>query len=46
MPLLEVIQSVTTAPAAIGAGLAYGARLKKQTVETKDKAGSRQPPVP
>ena len=39
MPLLEVIQSVTTSPEAIGAGLAYGARLKKQTVETKDKAG-------
>ena len=39
MPLLEVIQSVTTSPEAIGAGLAYGAKLKKQTVETKDKAG-------
>ena len=39
MPLLEVIQSVTTSPEAIGVGLAYGAKLKKQTVETKDKAG-------
>ncbi|MGB0121328.1 MAG: 3-hydroxybutyryl-CoA dehydrogenase [Solirubrobacterales bacterium] len=39
MPLLEVIQSVTTSPEAMGVGLAYGARLKKQTVETKDKAG-------
>lgn len=39
MPLLEVIQSVTTSPEAIAAGLAYGEKLKKQTVETKDKAG-------
>jgi 3-hydroxybutyryl-CoA dehydrogenase len=39
MPLLEVIQSVTTSPEAIGVGLAYGEKLKKQTVETKDKAG-------
>jgi 3-hydroxybutyryl-CoA dehydrogenase len=39
MPLLEVIQSVTTSPEAMGAGLAYGEKLKKQTVETKDKAG-------
>lgn len=39
MPLLEVIQSVTTSPEAIGIGLAYGEKLKKQTVETKDKAG-------
>ncbi|MGA7396927.1 MAG: 3-hydroxybutyryl-CoA dehydrogenase [Solirubrobacterales bacterium] len=39
MPLLEVIQSVTTSPEAMGVGLAYGAQLKKQTVETKDKAG-------
>ncbi|MGK2954145.1 MAG: 3-hydroxyacyl-CoA dehydrogenase family protein [Solirubrobacterales bacterium] len=39
MPLLEVIQSVTTSPEAIDVGLAYGEKLKKQTVETKDKAG-------
>ena len=39
MPLLEVIQSVTTSPEAMGVGLAYGERLKKTTVETKDKAG-------
>lgn len=39
MPLLEVIQSVTTSREAIGVGLAYGEKLKKQTVETKDKAG-------
>ncbi|MDQ2700361.1 MAG: 3-hydroxybutyryl-CoA dehydrogenase, partial [Actinomycetota bacterium] len=39
MPLLEVIQSVTTSPEAMGVGLAYGEALKKQTVETKDKAG-------
>jgi len=39
MPLLEVIQSVTSSPEAIGIGLAYGEKLKKQTVETKDKAG-------
>lgn len=39
MPLLEVIQSVTTSAEAIGVGLAYGEKLKKQTVETKDKAG-------
>jgi len=39
MPLLEVIQSVTTSPEAMGVGLAYGEALKKKTVETKDKAG-------
>lgn len=39
MPLLEVIQSVTTSPEAMGIGLAYGEALGKQTVETKDKAG-------
>ena len=39
MPLLEVIQSVTTSPEAMGVGLDYGEKLKKQTVETKDKAG-------
>ncbi|MCB0830085.1 MAG: 3-hydroxyacyl-CoA dehydrogenase family protein, partial [Solirubrobacterales bacterium] len=39
MPLLEVIQSVTTSPEAMGVGLAYGDKLKKTTVETKDKAG-------
>ena len=39
MPLLEVIQSVTTSPEAMGIGLAYGEKLKKTTVETKDKAG-------
>lgn len=39
MPLLEVIQSVTTSPEAMSVGLAYGEKLKKTTVETKDKAG-------
>ncbi len=39
MPLLEVIQSVTSSPEAIGIGLAYGEKVGKQTVETKDKAG-------
>jgi len=39
MPLLEVIRSVTTSPEAMGVGLAYGEKLKKTTVETKDKAG-------
>ena len=39
MPLLEVIGSVTSSPEAMGTGLAYGAALKKKTVETKDKAG-------
>ena len=39
MPLLEVIQSVTSTPDAMATGLAYGAQLKKTTVETKDKAG-------
>ena len=34
---LAITGAVT--PEAIGAGLAYGAKLKKQTVETKDKAG-------
>ncbi len=39
MPLLEVIQSVTTSSDAIDAGLAFGEKLGKQTVHTKDKAG-------
>ncbi|MFA9399829.1 MAG: 3-hydroxyacyl-CoA dehydrogenase family protein [Acidobacteriota bacterium] len=39
MPLLEVIQSVTSSPDAMATGLAYGAKLRKTTVETKDKAG-------
>ncbi len=39
MPLMEVIQSVTTSPEAMAAGLAFGEKLKKQTVATKDKAG-------
>ncbi len=39
MPLLEVIKSVTTSPEAMEVGMAYGAKLNKTTVETKDKAG-------
>jgi 3-hydroxybutyryl-CoA dehydrogenase len=39
MPLLEVIQSVTTSTDAMATGLAFGERLNKTTVETKDKAG-------
>lgn len=39
MPLLEVIQSVTTSPEAMAVGMEYGGRLNKTTVETKDKAG-------
>lgn len=39
MALCEVIQSVTTSEEAMKAGLEYGAKLGKLTVETKDKAG-------
>jgi len=39
MKLLEVIRSVTTSPETYQAGLDYGARLGKMTVQTRDNAG-------
>ncbi len=39
MPLLEVIEAEGTGPDAMGIGLAYGEKLGKTTVETKDKPG-------
>ncbi|GAC1437021.1 MAG: 3-hydroxybutyryl-CoA dehydrogenase [Solirubrobacteraceae bacterium] len=39
MKLLEVVRCVTTGDEAYEAGLAFGARLGKLTVQTKDKAG-------
>jgi len=39
MQLLEVIRSVTTSPETYQAGLDYGARLGKLTVQTRDSAG-------
>ncbi len=39
MKLLEVIRCVTTSDEAFEAGLAYGARLGKLTVKTRDSAG-------
>jgi len=39
MKLLEVVRCVTTSDAAFEAGLEYGRRLNKLTVQTKDKAG-------
>ena len=39
MPLLEVIQTVTTDEESLAAGFAYGERLKKLTVHAKDKTG-------
>jgi 3-hydroxybutyryl-CoA dehydrogenase len=39
MPLVEVIRAVTTSDAAFQAGLDFGAKLGKQTVQTRDTAG-------
>jgi 3-hydroxybutyryl-CoA dehydrogenase len=39
MPLLEVIQTVTTDEESLQTGFAYGERLKKLTVHAKDKTG-------
>jgi 3-hydroxybutyryl-CoA dehydrogenase len=39
MKLLEVVRCVTTSPETMAAGVAFGQRLGKLTVETKDKAG-------
>jgi 3-hydroxybutyryl-CoA dehydrogenase len=39
MPLLEVVRAVTTSDEAFQAGLDFGARLGKQTVQTRDTAG-------
>jgi 3-hydroxybutyryl-CoA dehydrogenase len=39
MKLLEVVRCVTTGDEAYDAGLAFGERLGKTTVQTKDKAG-------
>lgn len=39
MPLLEVIEAGGTGSEAMGIGLAYGEKLGKTTVETKDKPG-------
>jgi 3-hydroxybutyryl-CoA dehydrogenase len=39
MKLLEVVRCVTTGDEAYAAGLAFGERLGKTTVQTKDKAG-------
>ena len=39
MPLLEVIEAEGTADDSMGVGLAYGEKLGKTTVETKDKPG-------
>jgi 3-hydroxybutyryl-CoA dehydrogenase len=39
MPLLEVVKTVTTDDESFQTGLDYGAKLGKQVVEAKDKAG-------
>jgi 3-hydroxybutyryl-CoA dehydrogenase len=39
MPLLEVVQTVTTDEDSLATGFAYGERLKKLTVHAKDKTG-------
>jgi 3-hydroxybutyryl-CoA dehydrogenase len=39
MPLVEVIRAVTTSDEAFQAGLDFGAKLGKQTVQTRDTAG-------
>jgi 3-hydroxybutyryl-CoA dehydrogenase len=39
MKLLEVVKCVTTSQEALSAGLEFGQRLGKLTVQTKDKAG-------
>ena len=39
MPLVEVIRAVTTSDEAFRAGLDFGAKLGKKTVQTRDSAG-------
>jgi 3-hydroxybutyryl-CoA dehydrogenase len=39
MPLLEVVQTVTTDEESLAAGFAYGEKLEKLTVHAKDKTG-------
>ena len=39
MPLLEVVQSITTSTGALEAGLEFGQSLKKTVVHARDKAG-------
>ena len=39
MPLLEVVQTVTTSEEALQAGFEFGEKLKKTVVHAKDKAG-------
>jgi 3-hydroxybutyryl-CoA dehydrogenase len=39
MPLLEVVQTVTTSEDSLQTGFDFGARLKKLTVHAKDKTG-------
>jgi 3-hydroxybutyryl-CoA dehydrogenase len=39
MPLLEVVQTVTTDEESLAAGFAFGERCKKLTVHAKDKTG-------
>ena len=39
MPLLEVVQTVTTGEEALAAGFAFGERCQKLTVHAKDKTG-------
>jgi 3-hydroxybutyryl-CoA dehydrogenase len=39
MPLLEVVQTVTTDEESLATGFEYGERLKKLTVHAKDKTG-------
>jgi 3-hydroxybutyryl-CoA dehydrogenase len=39
MPLVEVIRAVTTSDEAFQAGLDFGAKLGKKTVQTRDSAG-------
>ena len=39
MPLVEVIRAVTTSEEAFQAGLDFGAKLGKKTVQTRDSAG-------
>jgi 3-hydroxybutyryl-CoA dehydrogenase len=39
MPLLEVVQTVTTDEESLAAGFAFGEKLKKLTVHAKDKTG-------
>ena len=39
MPLLEVVQTITTDEESLAVGFAFGERLKKLTVHAKDKTG-------